>query len=267
MSVKVMGWNLEEGLALEEQSPRIVEAVIAADADVVCLSDAYWLHNPARDANGVIAEAAKQRLRSEGYELLEVEYKDAHQTHHEHYLLGLSRLPVHQSTIVRLGSRNGLHVSVEDPDQRVPVQLFGLHFDDGSESSRARQVADLLECVDEDQPTALIGDFNAMHGEDLRSRVLRWRISERLIHKVPHAHLRSLGTRLIEMASGYTLQQLEAAGFRDVDDKHRLTIPSRFPVWDLDHCFVNQHLAGRDFRAKAHGGVSDHRAIETELLV
>ncbi len=61
--------------------------------------------------------------------------------------------------------------------------------------------------------------------------------------------------------------EIEAVGFRDVDGQHRSTMPSCFPVLDLDHFMVNEHVAAQNFSVASHLPVSDHRAIGVELLV
>jgi endonuclease/exonuclease/phosphatase family metal-dependent hydrolase len=269
LMIELMAWNLHEGLALAERSPQIVEAIKQQEADVVMLSDVYWLDNPLHGADGAVAETALDSLGEEGYQAFRAEYADDHEWQ-RHYMILLSRIAVQNSTTLRLGHRNGIGVMLQDPASKRALHTVGAHFDDRTEALRQGQVAALLEHIDVAEPTVLIGDLNALHGEDSLSKLICNPLLQLLARGAMNARYfrqgneekRAIVPRLREMASGTTFDVLEAAGLRDIDLLHRPTMPSGRPLFHLDRCFVSRDVRLlRDFSVVPRTNLSDHRAI------
>lgn len=264
MAIKVSAWNLQEGLALPGRSDSLVESALGQDADVMILSDAYWLGNPLHGADAGIAEEAIERFRSEGYQDFRAEYGDRDKWE-ERYLVALSRLAVSSVDTVRLGGRKAVSMTVGEAEDKGGLQVLGAHFNDENELLRMGQAYDAVQHLEGSGPSAIIGDFNALHGADGISRIMASPVVDNLIGRIPHKRCKNIGERVHQMAWGSTFRLLEAAGFRDADPGHTASFPSKFPVLHLDRCFVSPEAAGRDFAVMPHNPSSDHRAIEVTI--
>jgi endonuclease/exonuclease/phosphatase family metal-dependent hydrolase len=273
MSIKVATWNVQEKLALKE-SPEIVEATKSFDADVVVLTDAYWLGNPLHGAAEERAEEAKEKFAEAGYQNHAVDYGDLPGHWPGRYILALSRLDASFEE-VGLGIYNGVETFVKHPDAGG-ISIIGAHFDDTHEETRVMQAEALVGSVNPAEPSVLAGDFNAFSGYSRCARRLRSRVvrlgSLALPDKKPrndyeeqHGRPNRL-KRLSGMAEGSTMKVLERAGFRDADSQHQPTMPSKRPLFQLDHVMANGHLAVTDF--EIHDiRLSDHRPISAVLAL
>jgi endonuclease/exonuclease/phosphatase family metal-dependent hydrolase len=262
--LKIGAWNLNEGLAQPGRSELLTESVLRQDNDVMVLGDAYWRDNPLHDTSEELVESALERFTENGYANVRTEYDEGHPWGGRG-LMALTRLDV-ISRSVRLGGRNALELDVFS-DGDSSFRLIGAHFDDASETRRIGQAVDAADYLDGTTgPAALIGDLNALHGADGRSRLLARSTVGSLAERLPSERARGILGRLHEMGWGSTFRILESRGLEDVDPEHRPTFPSFAPLFHLDRCFVNGAVTVRDFEvASSHAGFSDHLPISVSV--
>jgi endonuclease/exonuclease/phosphatase family metal-dependent hydrolase len=271
MSLKIASWNVEGRLSAENGSPRrgaaqIVESIRALDADVLVLLEAY---------SEVSLEAlpAATELADMGYQLRSVPYGEDFTERLDAYaprlsLLLLSRLAIRECEAIPLGTdRTGIVATVEYAPDQV-LRIIGVHLDDREEATRVVQVQDLVKTVCRSPlPTVVMGDFNAMHGDDVwPSKFLQTRVVRALAHIV----LPQISRRAVEMARGDTLHLLESAtDLADADGRHQPTTTPKMRgrewmpsirLMQIDHIFKTSNVTVEEFAVASDGG-ADHRAI------
>ena len=277
MILKIASWNVEVRLSNTDTKRRnnlslIIKTIKDIDADILVLPEAH-------SESSLDYLKPRQQLLDMGYKIYNVPYRDdapsrADSIAQQTSMMLLSKLPVKQFDIVRLGDfRNALVATLEIESDQL-FKVIGLHLDDRSEATRLKQVADLINIVNQSKlPTIVMGDFNAMHGEDLwPSKFLRSRLAKLLAHVV----LPSISLKATEMARGEALRLLETnTGLIDADAQHRPTttpkmiglewLPS-IRLIQIDHIFVSKGIKVNKFSVASDGG-SDHRAIITSLSI
>lgn len=248
-------WNVARGLSDTDRHAQVEAGIESLDADVVILSESL-------DDSG---KPVNQRFAAQlGYESLTVPYNDTepHPSREQHITL-LSRISIDASE-VRLDTRNAIKATVPFASRPGSFDLFGAHFDDRDENTRLRMTAAFLEQANEGVPTVLAGDLNSMYAEDRVATILRSGIVRGLAHNAPHPRIRSLGTRLTEMASGGAMNALVSAGFQDADTAHQPTMTKAGLKVALDHIVIRSGAGARDFQNHRLTG-SDHRAISASI--
>lgn len=253
--MRLAAWNVARGLSNPEKHAQIEAGIEQLDADVVVLSESI-------DNSGNLVNT---RFASQlGYEALTVPYRDSevHPSGEQHITL-LSRIALDASE-VRLDTRSAIKAVMPGGEQDKPLHLFGAHFDDRSELARLRMAEAFLDIVSNGLPTVLAGDLNSMHFEDRIAKLLRSGTVRGLARIAPHPRIRSLGTRLTEMATGSTMGVLESAGFTDADPNHEPTMTKAGLKVSLDHFMLRGDIYAVDFTNQAVPG-SDHRAIAITL--
>jgi endonuclease/exonuclease/phosphatase family metal-dependent hydrolase len=116
-----------------------------------------------------------------------------------------------------------------------------------------------------------MGDFNAMHGEDVwPSRFLRSRFMRALAHVV----MPDISMRAVEMARGEALSLLESAtDLTDADPRHQPTTTPKMRgrewmpsirLMQIDHIFTSSNVTVEEFSIADDGG-ADHRAISARI--
>ncbi len=252
--MKVASWNLAHGLSDAKRSAKIIGGLIKLDADIVFLPEAF-------DKNGPIDNF--DLANKLGYKILITEYEDATaHTAEKQYIIVLSRIAA-SLEVVRLNTRNALSASFQLDGKNVTIT--GVHFDDRSEDARIGMVNAFLDSSGQDTASVLIGDLNAMHGGDLRARILSSPVARRLATEISSNRARSLATRLTDMASGGVMKTLEQAGMKDADLHHRPTmLMGGLAVVQLDHLMYDDGLRVTSFQTHKLKG-SDHRAISGDI--
>jgi len=268
--LKIASWNVEGRLSDTGDVGRgtpahIIDSITKLDADILLLAEAH-------SADSLDDLPASKQLRDLGYELRNVPYDDDLATRENVYnkqlsLVFASRLPVDRFEIVKLGDlRNSLVAVVNG------VRFIGIHLDDRREETRIRQMHDLVKVIKKsDMPTVIMGDFNAMHGEDIwPARFLRLK-PVRLLSKLTFT---TIAGRAIEMARGEAIKYLEDnTNLTDADPKHRpTTTPKvRETPWlpsvrliQIDHIFISPEILISNFTISPDYG-ADHRAISAEI--
>ncbi len=248
--MKVASWNLARGLSNTERSAYIAEGLGRMDADLVFLPEAFDKTGPIDDF-----DFAKKL----GYEILTTEYDDAvpHPSEKQ-YIIALSRTAA-VLEVFRLNTRNALKANFKLDGEEISIT--GAHFDDRSEDIRIGMVNAFLDSRSQNTVSALIGDLNAMHGGDLRARVLSSSVARHFASELNNDRAKSLATRLTDMASGDVMKTLEQAGMKDADLHHRPTmLMGGLAVVQLDHLMYDDGLRVTSFQTHKFKG-SDHEAI------
>lgn len=289
MAIKVGSWNLESRLSGYEKSGRgtaehILQGIERLNADVLVLPDAFA---------GEPAVGVDERLREMGYQWHDVLYGDKGRnwslshTGKESGMRVLSRLEIVDSEEVQWGrsERRMIMMLVRDPEGGV-LRVVGVHLDDRTEEHRESQISDMATYLEnaEPLPTLAMGDFNAVHGSDLRARLLGNRFMRWTARHIPSRivpppgdfadDIRGFAMRGTDMMSGRVLRLLEQkTNLRDLDPQHRATATLKLHglVWlpsvrimQLDHVYASPEIAAEDVAISPDGG-SDHRAVSTTI--
>jgi endonuclease/exonuclease/phosphatase family metal-dependent hydrolase len=266
----IASWNIESRLSnnpikLRTKPDDIINEIKKINADILVLLEA---HNDQTLDNSV-----RQKLIKLGYEIKSAPYDDdmasrADSRHDRSSLIILSKLDVTKFNVIKLANiRNCLIINVADK-----LRLIGVHLDDRHEDNRVKQVNQLSKIINQsDMPTVVLGDFNAMHGEDLwPARFLKFSPIKFIIGKLST----NLGIKAIGMATGDTLKTLESnTNLRDADPKHQPTVTPKnmsqeympsIRLIQIDHIYTTPDIKISNFRVHPDGG-SDHRAISANL--
>jgi endonuclease/exonuclease/phosphatase family metal-dependent hydrolase len=277
VKLKIAAWNVEGRLARITTSGRgspehILTGITRLEADILVLPEAYV---------GEPAAGVDEQLRTLGYSWRDVRYEDKDEVlphpGRRPQLRVLSKLPILSVEVVRYGGiRNHLIVTVKVPVLGRQLRVMPIHLDDRRENWRMQQLSELIPRVNQSTlPTIMMGDFNAMW-PTRRARLLRSRGFQRLIAMLPTGPLKDIFTRLRGMATGTTMQHLQAETLlREVDPRRRATVtPKMYHMsWmpsirlvQLDHIFISHDLGVEDFMVSGDGG-ADHRAVSAMITL
>jgi len=267
----ISSWNIESRLSdigskSRGSSNDIIKFISLINSDIILLLEAH--HEIS------LNKKISQRLVELGYKLFSVSYDDDMEFRSDSIesrssLMLLSKLPIKKFEVIRLGNvRNALSAIAYDEMTEKEIRLIGIHLDDRSEITRVKQTRDLINIINSSSlPTILLGDFNAMHGEDLwPAKFLKTRTMKIISNFV----LPNLSSKAIEMASGKTLKLIESnTDLLDSDLCHRPTatpkmrghqwLPS-IRLIQIDHIYTSKSIIIKGFKVHKDGG-SDHRAI------
>ena len=276
MTLKIASWNTEGRLGDEDPKSRsipstILKSIEKLNADVLVLLEAH-------DKTSLDDLKIKKDLENLGYTIYNVPYEDDMASRpdaiqNRSSLMLLSKLPVKKFEIIRLANtRNALITNIYDDKTDKIIRFIGIHLDDRSEATRLKQVSDLIKIIKTSKlPTVMMGDFNAMHGQDLwPAKFLRNKLIKKMLSLFPS----NLGQKAIEMASGKALDLLESeTDLIDIDPRHQPTttpkmrgrewLPS-IRLIQIDHIFVSPNIKTSNFTITPDGG-ADHRAIIADI--
>lgn len=277
MNIKIASWNVEGRLSkttsLSRGTPdHIIKTIRLINADIMILPDAH-------NEEFIEKLKSKQSLIDMGYSIFNAPYDDdaaARPDTNSDYmsLVLLTRLPVSEFKIIKLGNfRNAIDATFTIEEGRQ-FRIFGVHLDDRSEDMRVKQINDLINITNKTTiPVVVMGDFNAMHGEDFwPARILCSKFIKILAkHVWP-----SVFGRAVEMARGEALKSLETkTDLIDIDQLHRPTTTPKMRghEWmpnirliQIDHIFTSKSINCNNYNIATDGG-SDHRAISVEIII
>ena len=293
MSIKIGSWNVELRLSDLESNvnrgnpTRILDEIERLDADVLVLPEAFG-NEPADEVD--------ERLRAMGYDWRDVEYDDKGRDLLKQWEAGtaphmriLSRLAIISSEVTRWGDlRNLLMVTVHDPVSGQDLEIIGTHLRHLMETQRLAQVVDAAPFVMRNKtPKVMLGDFNAMHSEDLRAKLLGSGAMRWLARHIPSEYalddeaaeredLRSFLMCATDMATGSALTLLESeTNLRDLDPRHRATTTPQVRgheslpnvrLLQIDHMYASPEVEAEKVTISRDGG-ADHRAISTIICL
>jgi endonuclease/exonuclease/phosphatase family metal-dependent hydrolase len=167
----------------------------------------------------------------------------------QHYLALLIRRRLdHQVKPIYLGTRNALTVTVGS------LLVVLVHFDDRLEATRRVQARQLQYCINDLRNQGFVtnevvmGDFNATYptplGRVVNAAAQCWEWLGLPSHEPDDPDRTWLGrrggllTRLGGMMTSEALQTFEDMDFTDADSRSQATMPSAFPIAQLDHVLV-----------------------------
>lgn len=284
--MKVASWNLESRLNGYQDSGRgsvehILRGIKELDADVIVLPDAFAQET---------APGVDDMLQKWGYQWHDVLYGDKGRnwalshTGKESGMRVLSRWEIVDVEEVQWGISQSRKIvmTVREPVSHRLLRIIGVHFDDRSEEYRMSQINDMVAYIlsAKPLPTIAMGDFNAVHGNDLRARLLGSKLMRWAARHIPSRttpppgdfadDIRGFAMRGTDMMSGRALKLLEQqTNLRDLDSRHRATATLKLhglhwlPSWrimQLDHMYATPDITTSDVKIWPDGG-SDHRAI------
>jgi endonuclease/exonuclease/phosphatase family metal-dependent hydrolase len=277
MNLKIASWNIEGRLTNDDISARstpdsIISEIKKINADILVLPEAH---------NNLALENlnSRKKLEALGYKIHSVKYNDDTPRRPEAFykdlsIALLSKLPVEKFEIIRPADQRSLILANIKIKNDKSIRVIGLHLDDRSEKIRINQINGLIPIISSQQtPTIIMGDFNAMHGEDLwPAKFLR----SSIIKFLAKIFSKKLGVRATEMAIGTTIKSLEKnTNLPDADPNHRPTttpkirnynyLPS-IRLMQIDHIFTSPEIKISNFQIAADGG-SDHRAISANIKI
>lgn len=257
------------------ESPRIdeaIEIVKKMDADVLSVNE---LIEPSANTDNL--EEIQTRMKELGYKGTIAPYSPFADVRSFQLLSLWSRQTDSTIETATFSQRHGFKTIVAELD----LSIYGVHFDDRSETERQSAAGTVLaDYHDADLNEAVVmGDFNAMHKSDPKSRLPRslgrviggidvdnyydasrkiQRFSGRLI-------------RICRMADGGTLSQFTSSGFSDADPRFRATT-RRGPVgFQLDHILASAGVVLENFSLhlavsrKSGAPLSDHNPITASV--
>ena len=275
-NIKIASWNVEgrlSNLAVKRRgnATQILSNIETIQADIMVLVEAHT-------EESIDDLAAKQKLIDLGYKVYSVNYDDDLASRGDCYtkrlsMMLLSKYPIDNFKTIKLGNlRNCIIATVKINDKIV--RFIGVHLDDRLEEIRLRQIDDLTKEINKYHiPTIVMGDFNAMHGEDLwPAKFLKTKLSKLLSNII----IPSFYKRVIGMAQGKSLYNLEKlTGLIDIDSNHRPTTTPKIRDFEylpsirliqIDHIYASKDIKTSNHNISADGG-SDHRAISASILI
>lgn len=275
MSIKIASWNIERRLSSIISNKRgslnqAVEMVKSINADLLFLPEAFL------ESSQGLPKKTVDNLEAIGYKIYHTPYDDnldlrQRTDSHDLSMAILSKIPLEQFKVIRLGNyRNAIHATIKHESKNI--EIFGVHLDDLSESTRINQLNDLIPTINKsNSPTIILGDFNAMHGNDLwPARFLRTGFIKFLSNFI----WSDVFKRAIEMATGDAIQLIETkTNLTDIDTKHQPTTTPKLTGYEwlpsirliqIDHIFTSPNIKASNFKIYPDGG-ADHRAISAEI--
>lgn len=283
--MKIASWNIESRLSRYKMKTKraqpedIVRAISFINPDIMFFPEAF---------SNKLDDKVKESLDELGYILVPVPYnhKDDGRVWGEFTNLHLLMIykkefkkDIRVNTIRLADFRN----AIELVDKKNNLVVYGVHLDDRLEKVRIEMAKDLKRISSKRKEDILIlGDYNAMHKEDWKSKVLRNSFVRKSLLALGRviADKERIIARTLDMALGTALEVLtKDGGFKDIDQKMRPTttlkmrdrefLPS-FRLTQIDHIlykFNKKSIKRIDFESyKIYQDLgSDHRAISINL--
>ena len=273
--IKIASWNIEGRLSMQKQGrgsyDQILNNISRIDADIIFLPEAYT-------EESIDKLQCLNNIKRMGYAVYSAPYdddlanrKDAYTKHLS--MLLLSKTPLSDFKYIKLGNFRNC-ISAIYKNDKDNIRIFGIHLDDRLESTRLNQITDLSSIINQSkEPTIVIGDFNAMHGDDFwPSKFLKTKFSKIISNII----LPKLYKRVIEMANGSVIKYLENnTHLTDTDIKHRPTTTPKIRNYEflpsikliqIDHIFTSNNINASEYTIHKDGG-SDHRAISAQISI
>jgi len=274
---KICSWNVEGRLSdvfnsNRCNSNRIFDEIKIIDADILVLLEAH-IESDAKKLDSY------KKLSELGYKIYSVRYTNDSIPQTHNYIDNLSmmflcKLPINNFKIKMTGNIRNCFIATIGLADKTKLRIIGIHLDCMLESNRLNQIVDLTKIINKSKiATIMLGDYNAMHGEDIwPARFLKTKLI-RLASKILFP---KISKNAVEMANGSTIKYLEAhTDLVDADPKHQPTttpkvrgleyLPS-IKLIQIDHMFISKQITINDFEIADDGG-SDHRAIIAKILL
>ncbi len=273
-SLKVGTWNLHGALSNPVDAKPVLRELAHAQADVIALPDA-WHEDSSRSRPSYERKSrvSDELFQAMGYKVFrstfEEDRPDDNYARYGFATLVHNREALSSATTIELGTRPAHHLRINMGAHALNV--ISLYLNDQSEENRYKQVGTLLDYLDPYffEPTILVGDFNAMHADSKIAQLLQSDRAHDLLGGIKAKN--NTIPRLIEMADGATMNNLEAAGFVDAEPKYRPTMPSLLPLFQLDHIMMRDgalaSLTATRPKRTLELSASDHAFITSHITL
>lgn len=274
-TLRVVTWNAEgmfvEGSKTRRASPHDAFTTLKKlDADVIFI--------PEFGETDRVDKAILTAIHSLGYQTIIYSYRAERLGEYGGALL--SRLPVRSHAFHHYANtkRRYIEAEIELPGGKDIIRVFGLHLDDRTERLRLEQIEHVILQINKVHvgETVVMGDFNAMNGRSLSAKLLGACSAGTIGARLPHAQLRSISTRVNQMAAGTTIARLlDATMLHDLDPGHHLTISAKqeglewapkLKIAKIDWVFGSKRIETLDYKVLPDVG-SDHRPVLATLRI
>jgi endonuclease/exonuclease/phosphatase family metal-dependent hydrolase len=202
--MKIVTWNAERmfstgGGTIRASPADAVATLKILDADIVAIPE--FAMRSSLSAKTITA------IKKLGYTMVTVDYHEKRAVSLQYAVLIRGVVSEHHTHRLANSERFVVELKVIIASTRVTV--FATHLDDRSEQARQYEVEQLCRLIKSSRgPVILLGDMNAMDGGTWRARLLRTRLLRLLSRLSPSKDGYSIGGRLIEMASGKTIEAI-----------------------------------------------------------
>lgn len=260
MSIEILSWNILSGgfkdYGSDEKRPGRIDGLARAikdlRPDVVSLVDTHkWIET-------FTVEEIKEIFNYAQAQMTNLEDQRLITKGHENGITVLSQVEKTQFQTFRLATRNAIKTRVSD------IDIFCVYLDDEDENTRVQQVKAILELVDTDKPTIIMGDLNTIDNNDLaKAKEDLDVLSQRF--PVP---MKSKESALNEMKKGEVGRILKENGFTDLGAGGGNTFPTKLfplaidrPILRLDYVFANRLIKLEQFMVltdNKYENLSDH---------
>jgi endonuclease/exonuclease/phosphatase family metal-dependent hydrolase len=269
-SVNLLAWNIKSGgfneynqtQSFPEREAPIQEAIANFHQDgiidTVSLIDAYRWDELYVSEAGIAKHLGYQQAR----------FTQLHDQRLEKIFgpgLGIvfaTDKPIEQARQLDLGNRVGLGIILGIG--KYGLQIANVYLDDLNEEVRVNQVKSLMNDLEPDLPTLIVGDLNTLR-PNMKGANLGVKTQDLVVRSLAHILPRRswLGIAVRGMNERQVIPVLESNGFRDADDVlKRPTVHARFPIFGVDYAFHNDQVTIGGFQVVSpRNGASDHRAI------
>jgi len=265
--LRVMAWNVQDGLAKPEKAEAIAEKIYGIQPDITILSEGTPEGAP-------VVPAARRILEELG--IVHVRpYNDIDGRRDKHNLVAVAKPEYGQPAISQPLGRTAMVFPEANGFAVAGLHGFDRYRDDqDAEYARERQLAMIIrQALKDAGPAIILGDLNAMYAGAKQAGMLKvaGKVAERFTPGEPGCEqsrferVVSLTRRLGSMATGDALHMARREGFIDADLDHQPTMPKGPIGVQLDHILVRQGSV-RSFNLHPHEGMSDHHAISATIV-
>ncbi len=263
MSLEILSWNILSGGFKDYGSPKktperidgLASVIKEINPDIVSLVDTH------RWTEVFTTEELKRIFGYPNVHMVKLEDQRLIEKGHDNGVAVLSQFPDAKIEAIWLVTRNAIKTRVEG------IDILSVYLDDLSEDTRIKQVQAILNLIDPNIPTIIMGDLNTFDKNDLDDAKTNL---DELGQRYP-GPMKSMEASLNEMKRGEVTQLLKDNGFTDLGKDAGATVPAKLfplpvekPVIRLDYAFGNNRVKLEDFRVLTDpkfGNLSDHYPI------
>jgi len=262
--MKYLSYNTLAGFGDPDRKELLLDFVESINPDVAFFSEAYKTHT-----NLSVVQSSTRVLEELGYDVILGQDSVVNKRTDQTNFIGIVRRKLGRGSIMQMGHYQGYIANVTEPDSGELLRVGGIHLDDRNEELRLQQLSHLPSL------DVLMGDLNAMHGQDLIAKSLRFLhpFTQRLkefdtdpskTNKVQQ--IMSLGQRIVRMADGRVLDELLRLGLQDSDPTHQPTIDNGIIYVQIDHILHTDSLRPSEYTVHRNINLSDHKPISVNLV-
>ena len=269
-TLKLATWNIQGALSDPRRAEAVLDEISRSGAHIITLPDAW--HEDSEESE----ETDRQLLmtagdfRRRGFTAIKASFReDRPDDNYARYgfMTLVDQTPSTRYEEIQLATRPAHHLRVSLGSQALSI--VSMYLSDLSDMKRLEQITQLESHLQRYpfDAVALMGDFNAMHSDASVARVLNsWPVRD--IFQLIPARNYTL-PRLTRMASGIVMRRLGDNGFSDCDPLQQPTMPSRKPLFQLDHIMTR---SSQTIQIEAEPPVligrpdlSDHQMVTTTV--